>query len=125
MAKAKIVTDGEGKFYGIRINCPGCRWGHSGDPMAHVLPVGWTPPGMERSASIRPDPWTFNGDLDKPVFGPSLLLRSEQGPGFSPYVCHSFIGCNGAEPGQIIFLGDSTHSLSGQVVELPDLTEES
>ena len=36
-------------------------------------------------------------------------------------VCHSFVGCNGALPGQIIFLSDCTHDLAGQVVDLADL----
>ncbi|MCL4695464.1 MAG: hypothetical protein KJ023_00155 [Burkholderiaceae bacterium] len=33
-------------------------------------------------------------------------------------VCHSFVGCNGAQPGQIVFLSDCTHALAGQVREL-------
>jgi hypothetical protein len=27
------------------------------------------------------------------------------------HVCHSFMSCNGAAPGQIVFLGDCTHAL--------------
>lgn len=89
--------------------------------MRHTMQVDWTPPGMERSALCKAVPWTFNGDLDRPVFGPSLLVRSELGEARTPYVCHSFIGCNGAQPGQITFLGDCTHALAGQTIDLPDV----
>lgn len=124
--KAKRVNYMGGELYGYRIECPGC--GH-----AHVLPVG------DAGDNLKRDRWTFNGDLERPVFSPSLLCRSElwtppvtpenlaewnRAPWEQkkvPYVCHSFIGCNGAQPGQIIFLGDCTHALAGQTVDLPDL----
>ena len=54
--------------------------------------------------------WTFNGDVDQPTFSPSLLIRTSQG------VCHSYV-----QDGRIQFLGDCTHALAGQTVELPDL----
>lgn len=91
--------------------------------------------------------WTFNGDHDKPVFNPSLLVtwtepahlhdpeqmkrdiadaqaRRDAGEvdarvPLANKVCHSFIGCNGAAPGQIVFLNDCTHALAGQVAEIP------
>lgn len=139
MARAKIVTDGEGRFYGIRFNCPGCALrGGSG---AHILPVNWTPPGQERSPNIAERPiWSFNGDLERPVFGPSVLSRAghfatgipadqcefckedkEDGEDTLCMICHSFIGCNGAAPGQIVFLSDCTHAYAGQTMELPEL----
>jgi hypothetical protein len=40
------------------------------------------------------------------------------------WVCHSFIGINGAKPGEIIFLSDCTHALAGQVRPLPELPTE-
>lgn len=138
MSKAKIVVDSDGKFYGVKIMCAGCMW-PDGSRSAHVLQVDWTPTGYERSPHIRPDPWTFNGDMERPVFGPSLLCRStrydppvtpanaeeyERNPWPQkavPHVCHSFIGCNGAQPGQIIYLGDCTHRLVGQTIDLPDV----
>jgi len=114
---------------GMRLlfRCPGCK-------AVHGPSVG-TGPGPR---------WTWNGSFDKPTFGPSLLVRwrmfsaeaqaetaafkmqhgrlptdQEVVPRWEEKVCHSFIGCNGAQPGQIIFLGDCTHALAGQVVDIP------
>lgn len=79
--------------------------------------------------------WQWNGDTERPVFSPSFLItglqieRDENGRWNGNYVrdangdpkplrCHSFIGCNGAQPGQIIYLSDSSHDLAGTVVDL-------
>jgi hypothetical protein len=85
--------------------------------------------------------------VDKPVFTPSILVTgkklTEKGErdlaawrGMSheqriladikefdnlPSVCHTFVGCNGAQPGEVIFLGDCTHSLAGKTLPFPDL----
>ncbi len=98
--------------------CPGCD-------EAHVLTHG-------------SDGWGWNGNGDAPAFTPSVLVtgtrmtaegramldRGENPPGGKypsrPLRCHSFIGCNGAQPGQITFLGDCTHALAGKTVDLPD-----
>lgn len=65
--------------------------------------------------------WTFNGDLDRPTFHPSLLVRwqfTNAEHGFDEsHVCHSFI-----RDGKILFLGDCTHKLAGQTVELPEVS---
>ena len=52
------------------------------------------------------------------MLSPSLLVRQTHPKGMR--VCHSFVGCNGAQPGEIIFLPDSTHHLAGQVRPLPE-----
>lgn len=65
--------------------------------------------------------WKFNGDFDLPVIRPSIRTyqpaKTDKESGITtPEVtlCHSFVGCNGAEPGQIIFLGDcQEHKLRG------------
>jgi len=85
--------------------------------------------------------WGWNGDVDKPVFTPSVLYqRNMWTPPVTPenieqwraapweqvqvqHVCHTFIGCNGAQPGEVIFLGDCTHALAGTVQPLPDLPD--
>jgi hypothetical protein len=126
MAKAQIIRDAQGLFYGIRYVCPGCS------ELQHMtgsvtLPVTWREhPGEPESPHQAGRPhWSFNGDLEKPVFGPSVNSYWDEWTGHDTppkrQVCHTFIGCNGAAPGQIVFLGDCTHSLKGQVVELPDL----
>lgn len=85
--------------------------------------------------------WTFNGNNESPSFQPSVLIRSghfmtthkpgdscwctfnakRQSEGREPSrfkckVCHSFV-----TDGRIQFLGDCTHALAGQTVDLPDL----
>jgi hypothetical protein len=104
---------------GLGFWCPGCREMH----------VVWHGEG--------PGPrWTWNGDVERPVFSPSVLvtgvmplsdeqhaawLRGEPPPTPVPMRCHSFVGCNGAQPGEIIFLGDCTHELAGKVVPLAEV----
>lgn len=70
------------------IFCPGCGCAHAFD---------------ER--------WTFNGDLEKPTFGPSMLVNKS----IPERRCHSFV-----TDGKIQFLDDCFHELKGQTVELPD-----
>ena len=103
--------------------CPGCE-------MAHQVNV---------AGSGRPM-WTWNGSMDRPTFSPSILVTydhmSEAGRARSkafreqhgryptheenPYdthdVCHSFVA-----DGRIQFLGDCTHALAGQTVDLPEI----
>lgn len=130
--KAKQVVDSEGRFVGVRINCPGC-----GD--RHVLGVRPIPDGMiESPYYVNAPHWVFNGDYEKPYFSPSVHVRSghyasgnhcendcwctyyknhpEESPDFSCYICHSFI-----RDGWIEFLNDCTHALAGQKVELLDI----
>lgn len=77
--------------------CPGCGCGH----MVHIAP--------ERNPHTGAS-WTWNGDMERPTFNPSVLLASG-----SPR-CHSFV-----RNGQIEFLSDCTHTLAGQIVPLPDV----
>lgn len=83
--------------------------------------------------------WSWNLDVDKPVFSPSVLYQRQMwhppvtlenieqwraAPWEQKQVehrCHTFIGCNGAQPGEVIFLSDCTHALAGTVQPLPDL----
>lgn len=85
--------------------------------------------------------WGWNGDVDKPVFTPSVLTQWDHAVPpvtaenleqwkVAPWpqtkvheVCHTFIGCNGAQPGEVIFLGDCTHSLAGQTLPFPQLPD--
>jgi hypothetical protein len=52
--------------------------------------------------------------LDKPTFQPSILARVERTDG-KIMVCHSFVA-----DGKIQFLGDCTHKLAGQTVDIPE-----
>lgn len=81
--------------------------------------------------------WSFNGNMDRPTFSPSVLVRAghycpgaqpddcwctynakhpeDQAP-FTCYLCHSFV-----TDGQVQFLSDCSHKLAGQTVPLPDI----
>lgn len=77
--------------------CPGCE-------DAHAVQVGGDHPGPK---------WTWNSSLDRPTFQPSLLTW--QGDREAPTKrCHSFI-----TDGRIQFLGDCTHGLANQTVDIP------
>jgi Tol biopolymer transport system component len=82
---------------GYMFYCPGCN-----DPHPYYVKHI---PGNPLTV------WTFNGDMERPTFSPSLLVYpSGQYPR-----CHLFL-----TDGQIQFCGDSGHSLAGQTVPLPD-----
>ena len=104
--------------------CPGCN-------EIHMVTVS--------APSDRPKPcWGYNGNPDAPTFTPSVLVRtghfanggsvgncycdySQRFPDREPMpwkcaCCHSFV-----TDGRIQFLGDCTHSLAGQTVDLPDI----
>jgi hypothetical protein len=68
-------------------------------------------PGCECSHAFTVPPWTFNGDVEKPTFSPSLLCNQSH----PPSRCHSLVN-----DGKIQFLGDCHHKLAGQTVELPE-----
>ena len=85
--------------------------------------------------------WGWNGNVDRPTSTPSVLLQgkrmTEKGRAehqawvaagmpkpapatfdSAPYCCHSFV-----TDGRVQFLGDCTHQLAGQTVELADLPD--
>ena len=82
----------------MAFECPGCG-------MIHAMPT------------TGPRAWEFNGDMVRPTFSPSILVRCTVGIEHSPFVCHSFV-----RNGQIQFLPDCTHALAGQTVPLNVVT---
>lgn len=59
--------------------------------------------------------WTWNGSLEKPTFQPSILVKANYTSiDRLDDICHSFV-----VDGRIQFLGDCTHELAGQTVDLP------
>lgn len=96
---------GAGQF-GYSFFCPGCN-------NAHTI-------------NTNPGGWGFDGNIENPTFTPSVLVTHEANPHASEEykewrtkrVCHSFVTA-----GRIQFLGDSTHALAGQTVELADFPE--
>lgn len=90
----------------LAICCPGCN-------SHHVINV----------FADRGPRWTWNNSADRPTFTPSLLVTyngpdagmdQSDGHRAPPAVCHSFV-----TDGRIQFLGDCTHHLVGQTVDLP------
>lgn len=99
MAKLHNV---EGRPWMKMFQCPGCGNCHY---------FNASTPG-DRNGPV----WAWNGSMDKPTFSPSLLVRgvkSFDDP--TPTVCHSFVA-----DGRIQYLGDCTHALAGQTVEIPE-----
>lgn len=74
-------------------------------------------PGCDDAHQIVVGTWSWNGDLERPTFSPSVLARFDVSPPneHMSTACHSFV-----TDGRIQFLGDSTHQLAGQTVDLPE-----
>lgn len=105
----------------VAFGCPGCM-------ETHVIPVS-TDHHPGRS-------WGWNGDALKPTFTPSIHVKGLQTEreGWEwtgewvrgadgqplPQSCHSFV-----REGQIQFLGDCSHNLAGQTVDIPAYPERS
>lgn len=104
--KAKLISVVEGtgvRYTALKFRCPGCAEGMISG--LHVLPVN--------SPQHKPS-WNWDGNLDAPTISPSIHTVS--GPRENSFICHSFL-----KAGIFEFLNDSTHSLAGQKVPMPDL----
>jgi len=99
MSKLIVIDKDSGMEGDYKFFCPGCKWHH----------LVWTTTRNHNQCL-----WEFNGDIEKPTFSPSLLIRWGDGN-----VCHSFIN-----NGMIQFLPDCTHTLAGKTVELPDINNQ-
>ncbi|MNU33608.1 hypothetical protein D3C71_221710 [compost metagenome] len=93
-SKVRATNDGRVMFW-----CPGCDG-------AHGINVG-TGPGPR---------WGYNDNPDAPTFTPSIKVTGGMidGKWSDTACCHSFVN-----EGRIQFLGDCTHALAGQTVDLP------
>ena len=88
------------------VECPGCE-------NMHHIPTKEVPYDFMASS----DRWTFNGNMEKPTFSPSLnIMRFEGVNRDRKYVCHSFI-----RDGHWQFLNDCTHKLAGQTVPMIEI----
>lgn len=95
----------------VAFMCPGCRELHQ---------------VRTRPAAMPGPSWEYNGNPDAPTFSPSIKVDwfepSDVEGEFDDtskdrhMVCHSFVS-----GGRIHLLGDCTHALAGQTVELPDI----
>jgi len=69
-----------------------------------------------RGPFVPPPSWSFNQNVEHPSFDPSINIHHPAKDGVPGFVCHYNL-INGF----LHFTPDTTHALSGQVVELPDL----
>ena len=74
--------------------CPGCQQYHAFVVERQMHPV-----------------WTWNGNLEKPTFTPSLLVH-----GSTDKPCHLYV-----VNGQIQYLSDCFHDLRGQTVDMQQI----
>lgn len=78
-------------------------------------------PGCDSAHQVNTSPksnWTWNGDMDRPTFSPSILVTCEwhtEDDTMKDDRCHSFV-----KDGQIQFLSDCTHAKAGQTVDIPE-----
>lgn len=114
--RLRLESEGRASF-----TCPGC--------------------GMVHGVRVAGDgAWHWNGSVDYPTLSPSVLFacghfaQGWTGPrcwctynkehpeqavhGFSCVRCHSFV-----RDGKIQFLGDCTHALANQTVDLPEVDQ--
>lgn len=94
MAKAKVYDHDEHNQQ-VWIFCPGCNTHHA-FTTKHPTFNGWS----------------FNGDVEKPTFTPSMLVNRD----YPESRCHSFV-----TDGKIEFLSDCFHELKNSTVDLPEI----
>lgn len=99
--------------------CPGCK-------EVHAIIV-------HRDPAFPGPCWTFDGNVDRPTFAPSIRItgkqavKNDRGEWTGEWICgpdgkaldeccHYFV-----RAGQIEFCGDSTHALVGKTVPMPPL----
>jgi len=106
VARAAVNQKNETLGTYIWIWCPGCDQAHTA-----VVPDDR---GIPKGRVVF---WSWNGDVDNLTIGGSILVNAGQEHPDYP-LCHSFV-----RDGRIEFLGDCTHELVGQTVDLPPLPE--
>lgn len=77
-------------------------------------------PGCKSIHVIYTPRWSFDGNVEKPTFSPSIRIFTRADDGIPEVTeCHYHI-----RNGVIEFCGDSAHELKGQNVPLPELPPE-
>jgi len=128
--KVYFSKDAQGNIWAYSFHCPGCNCGHQ-----FIVAQPKNADGSEYLDKKYPI-WTFNGNLEKPTFSPSLLYRSKWHPSGQalatedehkkvvageklarqPHVCHTFV-----RDGQIDYLFDCTHEYAGKIIDMEDV----
>lgn len=76
----------------------------------------WFCPGCEDLHPL-PDGWTFDGNTAAPTFTPSF--RHTWAKAGAARCCHYIVTA-----GRVAYCADSTHSLAGKTIDMPDLPPE-
>ena len=116
MAKLLKITHGK-EFDDIPdylFFCPGCEC-HHGVTVRQVDMSRLSEADQKTYTDCKAPRWSFNGDMDKPTFTPSIHVQRMLTVGGKTTLCHSYV-----TDGSIRFLDDCTHKLKGQTVELPE-----
>ena len=101
---AKFIWFNNGKYREPGFECPGCgRW--------HIVYVS-----EANSLGAR---WGWNQCMDKPTVTPSIMVKWNEGEERKKMICHSYV-----TDGQIRFLNDCTHELTGKTVDLPEIVDD-
>lgn len=95
MKKLETVVNIDKSVYGYAVYCPGCNQVHVIATSGHIA-------------------WTFNNDMEKPAFQPSLMVNRDLSNPTAPR-CHSYI-----TEGKFQYLDDCTHALANQTIEIPE-----
>ena len=95
MAKIVLVKPGGIASGYYQFYCPGCEYYHG----VYTIETKW-------NKTI----WEFDSNLESPTISPSILNT------FDDHFCHLFI-----RKGTIEYLSDSTHHLSGKIVDMVDV----
>ncbi|MDP1877967.1 MAG: hypothetical protein Q8M17_10490 [Actinomycetota bacterium] len=103
LAIVRHVVDHDVTYDALMIWCPAPKeYGHHGECGLHMLQISG-----DRAGGI----WGFDGNLDAPTIGGSVLTHGGDG-----FVCHAFV-----RAGQWEYLTDCTHPLAGQTVPMVPL----
>lgn len=122
---------------GLTYWCQGCQEAHGINTAGGGAGRSWTwngdadKPVFSPSVLSRTYRYPENYDPDSNPEHAEILGAFEPGGGGHEWMmnhpkwgkrCHTFVGCNGAQPGEVIFLDDCTHGLRG-VHPFPDLPD--
>jgi len=109
MSKLYKVENWKEGMANVYFECLGCKMNHG------VWTEKWVKDHDANNNPIYGPVWGFNNSMDKPTFTPSILVTIGHGEKPSD-ICHSFV-----RDGMIQYLGDCTHELAGQTIELPNI----
>lgn len=104
-SESESYKEGQREYH---FHCPGCN-------CMHGYYTHWS---KDRAAASRTGApvWSFNNNLEKPTFTPSLLYRWHNEYSGKDHVCHLYV-----TDGKIKFLDDCTHCLAGQIVDMKEI----